>query len=124
LLLITAIFAATQSIFFQPLPLTLLSCLVYLGRSIPSFSRTSFTQSLHSLHNLCLHGIGRPLFFAGGKGGRPCLLFVCAFSSTGSPATPTRQCCAHSVLIVIYIVVKFSMTDHVLKYKIQEPAPR
>ena len=37
-----------------------------------------------------------PNTLRGGKGGRPCPLFVCAFWQHRLPRTPTRLCCAHS----------------------------
>jgi hypothetical protein len=53
LLCATAIFADPPANGFAKNLTLLLSCLVRLGRFIRSFSRSSFTHSLHSLHNLC-----------------------------------------------------------------------
>jgi hypothetical protein len=72
-----------DSYFFQLLPFSYCHALC---TSDVAFLRTSVI-TLTSQLVLCTAYV-RPLFFAGGQRGRPCLLFVRAFGSTGSPGNP------------------------------------
>ncbi|MFM7856393.1 MAG: hypothetical protein ACKO96_31855 [Flammeovirgaceae bacterium] len=85
----TAIFADTRSIFFQPLPFPLLSCLVQLGRFdfifFPAGLRTKLTSQLVLARSMAA------LVPCGGKAvAATAPLFVRALYRARLPRTPTR----------------------------------
>jgi hypothetical protein len=99
----TAIFADTHSIIFLTASVHLLSCLVYLGRCIPS----CLSHSTHFTTCACTV-IGRLIFFAGGnKEAAKAQLFVLALYLASSARTHHTLARARVVLTVISVVVKF-----------------
>ncbi len=79
--------------FFQPLPFRFCHALCPQTFWLFFYSLRGYGQT-HT-NKKFLHGLCPALILCGGKGGRPCLLFVRAFSSTGSPAPP-RACAARA----------------------------
>lgn len=103
LLLFTAIFASAPTLFFSTASVHLLSCLVYLGRFIPS----CLSHYAHFTTCACTAS-GRPEMFCGGKAvAGLCLLFVLALCLASSPRNPRTLARARVVLTLISVVVKF-----------------
>jgi hypothetical protein len=82
---------------------------------VPRTLRSFVPQSLRSLHNLCLHGLWPPYFFAGGnKEAAKAQLFVLALYLASSARTHHTLARARVVLTLISVVVKFINLDSVL----------